>query len=211
MDDSSYPQFCGFTPLVNQLEYSDSGPGPTDAPEMYSTEGDSYLVVVSDGQDEGCFSGDPVAALAEHTRNILADHGIRSFAIGITDVTVGELADELNAIASSGGTAFTSFLPADDGPALAAALESIASSVITCVYVLDALDPTADPELVNFYLPDGSVIPMDEDCTETTGAGWHWTDATHTAVEFCGDYCTRIKSGEITGITATFGCSTIVY
>ncbi|MBI5503071.1 MAG: hypothetical protein HY907_22690, partial [Deltaproteobacteria bacterium] len=92
---------------------------------------------------------------------------------------------------------------------LAAALESIASSVITCDYVLDDPGPSADPDQVNFYLDD-VVVPMDEGCTEDTGDGWHWLDPEHTTVEFCGDYCARIRAGTIGTISATFGCPTIL-
>jgi hypothetical protein len=208
MNDSRYPQFCTFTPLANQLAYYATGPGPTEAPEIYATDGDNYLLVVSDGEDEGCFSGDPVSSLAASTRTILETHRIKSFAIGFGS-TSGTLASELNAIASNGGTTFTTFLHAEDGPGLAAALESIASSVITCDYVLDAVEPTADPEVVNFYV-DGTVVPMDASCTETSGNGWHWLDDAHTTVEFCGDYCTQIRGGTVGTITATFGCPTIL-
>jgi hypothetical protein len=208
MNDPAYPQFCTFTPLVNQLAYYDTGPGATEAPEIYADDSDNYLVVVSDGEDTGCFDGDPVSALRTHTASILSTHDIKSIAIGFGS-TSGEMAAELNAIAGAGGTAYTTFLEAEDGAALAAALESIASSVITCRYVLDAVEPTADPEQVNFYL-DGEVVRMDPACTETTGEGWHWADAEHTTVEFCGPHCTAIRGGTIGTITATFGCPTIL-
>lgn len=207
MNDSSYPQFCTFTPLVDAMEYYDTGPGATDAPEMYLDDGDNYLVVISDGEDEGCFSGDPTSALATHTTNIHDDHGIKSFAIGFGS-TSGTMAAELNAIASNGGTAFTTFLPAEDGAALEAALDSIASTVITCTYTLDDPGPSADPTKVNFYI-DGVVVPMDEDCTEDSGSGWHWIEE-YTVVEFCGDICDAIKSGEFETISATWGCPTIL-
>ncbi len=208
MHDSDYPQFCTFTPLVNQMQYYATGPGPTDAPEMYSEEGSSYLVVISDGEDTGCYSGSPTSALADATSTILDTHGIRSFAIGFGS-TSGEMAAELNAIASNGGTSFTTFLHAEDGAALEAALEDIASDVLTCRYVIDSVAPSADPELVNFYI-DGIIVPFDEGCTETTGSGWHWFDAGHTTVEFCGEFCTDIKAGDVETIGATFGCDSFI-
>jgi hypothetical protein len=208
MNDPQYPQLCTFTPLVDQMAYYDAGPGPTDAPEIYDPDGSNYLVVISDGEDEGCFDGDPASSLAAHTSSILATHDIRSFAIGFGS-TSGTLAAELNAIAANGGTSFTTFLHAEDGPSLAAALESIASTVITCDYVLDDVSPSADPDKVNFYL-DGVVVPMDEGCSEDSGTGWHWVDDEHTTVEFCGDKCAAIKNGEIGSISATFGCPTIL-
>jgi len=209
MSDTRYPQFCTNTPLVNQLEYYDTGDGATTAPVLYSDDGDNYLLVVSDGEDAHCFEGDPVSALATHVESIRTNHNIRSFAIGITGTTSGPLADEPNAIASHGGTAFTTFLRADDAAGLATAFDSIASSVITCTYVLDDPGPSADPNLVNFYL-DGEAVHRDPDCTEDAGAGWDWVDPEHTTVRFCGDYCARIRAGTIGVISATFGCETIL-
>ena len=209
MNDAVYPHFCANTPLVNQIAYYDTGEGPTAAPQLYDDEGDNYLLVVSDGEDANCFEGDPVSALASHVESIRTTHDIRSFAIGITGTTTGTLADQLNAIASHGGTAFTTFLPADDEAALTAALDSIASSVITCEYVLDDPGPMADPDHVNFRL-DGELVYRDPDCTEDAGAGWDWVDAAHTTVRFCGDYCARIRTGTIGEISALFGCATII-
>jgi hypothetical protein len=209
MRDPAFPQRCTNTPLVNQIEYYDTGEGSTAAPQLYDAEGDNYLLVVSDGEDANCFEGEPVSALATHVESIRTTHDIRSFAIGITGTTTGLLADELNAIASHGGTAFTTFLRADDEAGLTAALDSIASSVITCEYVLDDPRPGADPNHVNFYLDDVTV-PRDADCTEDAGAGWDWVDPEHTTVRFCGDFCARIRSGTIGEISATFGCETII-
>jgi len=206
MNDPDYPNTCGNTPLVNQLEYYATGPGQTDAPEMYLVDGTNYLVVISDGEDHGCFEGDPVASLTALTAQNLADHDLRSIAIGFGS-TSGELAAELNAIASNGGTSYSEFLLAEDGVALEAALTEIANTVTTCRFVIDDVEPSADPDLVNFYV-DGVIVPMDEDCTETSGAGWHWVDDEHTTVEFCGDYCTNIKGGLVESISATFGCTT---
>jgi hypothetical protein len=208
MRDPQYPQFCTFTPLVNQMGYYDTGEGETAAPELYRPDGDNYLVVISDGEDEGCFDGDAVGALASHTTSIRETHGIRSFAIGFGSAS-GGMPAQLNAIAANGGTEFTTFLPATDGPALAEALERIAASVVTCTWVIDDVAPSADPTQVNFYVGDDP-IPMDEDCTADAGHGWHWVDAEHTTVEFCGDVCEGIRDGTLGTIHATFGCPTVI-
>jgi len=205
MNNPDYPQFCTSTPLVNQMEYYDTGAGPTESPDVYMDDGQNYLLVVSDGYDENCFSGDPVSALTTHTRSIRDTHGIRSFAIGYHDIT-SEMEAQLNAIASNGGTSYTSYIPATDGPALEAALTEIMGTVITCVYVLEDPGPIADHTNVNFY--DGpDIIYMDPDCTETSGDGWHWL-VEYTTVEFCGPTCEAIKSGEISSLRATWGCPT---
>jgi hypothetical protein len=190
------------------MEYYATGQGPVGAPALYIAEGDSYLVVISDGQDEGCFDGDPESALADLAQQLVDERDIRSFAIGFGDTT-GAMADQLDAIAAHGGTSFDTFLHAEDGAALGAALEDIAGVVNTCRYVIDDVDPSANPELVNFYV-EGEVVPMDPDCTETTGTGWHWYDDAHETVEFCGDLCADIKSGSVESISATFGCATFI-
>jgi hypothetical protein len=207
MNDSFYPPVCSNTPLVDQMAYYATGDGPVAVPELYGDDGSNYLVVISDGEDT-CSSGSPASQLGDYTTQILDEHGIKSFAIGFGS-TSGGMASQLNAIASNGGTAYTSFLPAEDGAALEAALDDIASDVLTCRYVIDAVAPSADPELVNFYIND-EIVPYDEDCTETTGSGWHWYDDAHTTVEFCGDYCALIKDGEADSISATFGCSSFI-
>jgi len=214
MNDPDYPQVCTFTPLVNQMAYYDTGPGETEAPEIYDPGSNNYLIVISDGEDEGCYDGSPSSALADHTSSILDEHGIKSIAIGFGS-TSGSMSSELNAIASNGGTPYTTFLEAEDGGALEAALVDIASTVATCVYVLDDPGEGADETNVNFYVNDGSggdpvVIPRDEGCTEDSGAGWDWVGDDYTTVVFCGDYCASILDGTIGDITATFGCPTIL-
>jgi hypothetical protein len=209
MTDAFYPPPCTNTPLVDQMAYYATGPAAAGAPQLFLEEGSNYLVVISDGEDT-CYDGSAASALSTLTTQILTDHGIKSFAIGFGS-TSGDMAAQLNAIASSGGTSFSTFLHADDGAELEAALAEIASDVLTCRYVIDDLAPSADPELVNFY--EAGVtdpIPYDEGCTETTGSGWHWFDTDHTTVEFCGDYCARIKDGTLTEISATFGCETFI-
>jgi hypothetical protein len=148
-----------------------------------------------------------VGSLASHTTSIRETHGIKSFAIGFGG-TGGTMASELNAIASNGGTSFTTYLEADDGAALAAALESIASTVITCVYELDDPGPMADPTNVNFYI-DGEVVPMNPGCTEDSEYGWDWV-VEYSEVRFCGETCDDIKSGSFESITAKWGCPTIL-
>ena len=55
---------------------------------------------------------------------------------------------------------------------------------------------------------DNEVVPYDEECAE--GIGWTWTDATHTAVEFCEEACAELQGGEVETISALFGCPTQV-
>jgi hypothetical protein len=198
------------TPLLRQMEYY-LADHSAEMPEFYSGDGSSYLVVVSDGEDTCDVTGDPpdptdvIIQLGNVTADILTTHNIRTFSIGFGH-TSGDLADELNAIASNGGTPFTEFFPVDAAGALEAAFEDISSSIATCVYDIEEPSATADPEEVNFYF-DGDVVGYDDTCTD----GWHWTDDTHLQVEFCGLTCDRLSDGDVENIEARFGCATIVW
>jgi hypothetical protein len=197
------PMHCG---MANFLD-------PAYAPSFTDPQADSYLLVVSDGVDncgEGCCaqifnpechaSEDEFADLTEQ----LVDAGMGVFVIGFGD---GVDEGQLNAIASHGGTSFTSFFDANDEASLQDALETIAASVVSCVYNIDEPDASADPDNVNFYF-DGEVVPYDEDCEE--GIGWTWVDEEHTQVEFCEEACLQLQNDEVETISAKFGCPTVV-
>lgn len=180
--------------------------------DFYIGDGNSYLVVVSDGDDtcegEDVSVGSIVTDLGTLARGLVDTYNIRSFAIGFGD-TSGDMASELNAIASNGGTDFASFFPVDEPGELQAAFDAISTSIASCVYDIDEPDATADPEAVNFLFDD-VIIGYDVLCEN----GWHWTDAStdeHPQVEFCGDACRRISEGEVSEIQARFGCATIVW
>jgi hypothetical protein len=203
-DGAATPMFCGMA------DFLDTGY----AASFTDAQADSYLLVVSDGADncgEGCCTTlNPFAhpecwategEFVTMTQQ-LVDAGIRVFVIGF-----GEGVDEsqLNAIAQSGGTDFTTFFDANDSQSLQDALEIIAASVVTCVYNIDSPDASADPDNVNFFF-DGEVVLYDEGCAE--GIGWTWVDEDHTQVEFCQGPCAELQGGTVTTISAKFGCPT---
>jgi hypothetical protein len=131
--------------------------------------------------------------------------------LGIKVIVIGFNVDmstaQLDAIAANGGTTFTTHLDASDGPTLEAALNTIGTSIISCVFNIGSPDATANPDLVNFYFDD-TLIPMDDDCS--SGSGWRWANADHTQVEFCPDSCQQLKDDLVTEIRATFGCNTVI-
>ncbi|MBI5490845.1 MAG: hypothetical protein HY905_26160 [Deltaproteobacteria bacterium] len=198
------------TPLLRQMQwYRDTGPSVI--PDFYADDGNSYIVVVSDGEDTCDAEGDPpdpapvISGLVAATTSIRTTHGIKSFAIGFGD-TSGSMADELNAIAANGGSAFTTFFPIDDPTAIIDAFDSISSEIVSCVYDVGEPSATSDPDAVNFYF-DGDVVGYDDTCTD----GWRWADAEHLRVEFCGATCDALKAGEVASIQARFGCATILW
>ena len=110
------------------------------APIFLNGEAQSYLVIISDGEDTcggetipidlglGIPIELPVAATTEQltdvTSELLINHDIKTIVIGFGD---GINSDQLNAIAAQGGTEFTEYLNASNGDELADALKSIAS------------------------------------------------------------------------------------
>ncbi len=196
----------GLTPLWCGMNNFNS---PTYAPLFTDPVVESYLVVVSDGQDScgtTCpHSGGSVteAELRQVTQQLLAA-GIKTVVIGFGS---GVDPDQLNGIAEEGGTPWNTYFTASDQLSLENAFDQIAASVIGCTYDIDEPSAEANPDEVNFYFDD-VVLAYDEDCQ--TGAGWTWVDAEHTQVEFCDQACTDLKAGNVSEISARFGCPTVI-
>jgi hypothetical protein len=127
--------------------------------------------------------------------------GIKVYVVGIA---ASEWRDVLDTMARRGGTG--SAILADDPATIEAAFAEIAGSVISCDYEIGEPDPSADPNLINFYF-DGVAVPFDNDgeCDD----GWAWSDDAHTRMRFCGSYCERLARGMVGTANATYGCPTI--
>ncbi len=197
--DGSTPLYCALKKFTN-LSY---------APEFLSAGATSYLLVVTDGEDtcgSQCsppFSSSATAAELSDITTQLCSSGVQTFAVGFGN---GVSPAQLNAIAKNGCTGMTSYLIANNQAELEQALDSLASSVASCIYELGEVDEDADPEETNFYF-DGDQIGYDENCAQDTG--WTWTDDTYTKVEFCKESCDKLQDGLVSNISATFGCPTI--
>jgi len=174
---------------------------PDYAPGCTESEYAEYILLVADGEDS-C-SSVTAGDFAELTQELVLS-GIKVIVVGFNVVWDAE---QLNAIAANGGTAFTTYLDADDEPSLDAALAAIAVSIDSCFFFIDSAAASAHPELVNCYF-DGALLYMDEDCS--SGSGWRWADEEHTQIEFCPDSCALLGAGEVDEITATYGCDTVV-
>ncbi len=184
---------------------------PDYAPLFTDDTYESYLLVVSDGQDT-CGTQDGGGGfvmpedLTEVTTQLLNEQGIMSFVIGFGS---GADPDQLNAIAAAGGTEFTEFIPADDQQSLEEALETLIISIVACVYQMEEPDGyMVDPDKVNLYFNDDDTpIPYDEDCA--AGEGWQWVDFDQFIFEFCEDACEDLQEG-VEKIRAEFGCDQVV-
>lgn len=116
------------TPLVEQMRYYNQDLS-ADMPYFYSGDGNSYLVIISDGEDTCEDTSETpdypaiIDELASVTSSIYTNYGIKSIAIGFSD-TSSNLASELNAIAANGGTGHTTFFPITESGGLRSALDT---------------------------------------------------------------------------------------
>jgi hypothetical protein len=193
------------TPLFMALEnYTDA----THAPIFFNPDARRFLIVVSDGMDScGNDTGRNITnqQLSDLTTQIVDEQGLGVFVIGFGS---GADPDQLNAIASVGNTEFTEYLDAQDAASLEEALNTVAESVVGCVFELGDYDPdVVDTNTVNFYF-DGVGIPQDPDCAQNMG--WTWLDDARTQVEFCEDACEWLRSGDVDTISAEAGCTPLI-
>jgi hypothetical protein len=127
MNLSYLPGTFTSTPLVAQMQYYNQDLSE-DMPGFYSGDGNSYLVVISDGEDTCDESSENIPAIVAElsgiTSSINTNYGIKTIAVGFSD-TSGNTADELNAIAANGGTEYTTFFPITESGSLRTALNTI--------------------------------------------------------------------------------------
>ena len=205
------PLSFGLTPIVDQMRYY-LADHSAEMPAFYSNDGNSYLVIATDGQDtcEGD-RDDPdnvrrvTSELEEVTSDLVGTWGIRSIAVGFGGL-FREIPDQLNAIAANGDTEFDSFFSVYRDGAFYAALDTIISSIGSCLYNIDDPDAVAHPDAVNFFF-DGEIVGNDASCRD----GWRWVDSSHNQVEFCGASCACLREGEVMDVEGRFGCPTVIW
>ncbi|MCP4599701.1 MAG: VWA domain-containing protein [Proteobacteria bacterium] len=201
------PVPAGATPLCSAIKRFNTNLFPNYAINFASKDADSYLLIVSDGDDtcggdNNCGDGEASAQnLGDATAEVFADD-IKTYIIGFGMDTSAQL----DAIAQAGGTGRDSFIPASNQQELQDALDAIVASVTTCKYDVDHPDG-ADLDKVNFYFDDVGII-YNEDCSNPAVAndeGWTWVDqTTKDAVRFCDGTCDKLEND--TDVKVEFGC-----
>ena len=209
---------CGGTPIAMSLEA-----GGRYLRDLTPTTGHPpYIVLATDGAPNcnggldgtTCTCTAPTGGCDPNIYNCLDDArtfsvidslheaGIRVFVIGIN---TSAWVETLNSMAARGGTG--SAIMADDLETIVGALTEVTGAAASCEFELGSPDPSADPDLVNFYF-DGEPVPLDDD--GTCDNGWSWVDEAHTRVRFCGTYCEQLRSHTVAEVRATYGCPTII-
>ena len=204
---------CGSTPTTQTLINAHAYLGAT------ATGHTQYILLATDGvpncnssldpdtcvcldTESGC-EGRPEACLDDEAcyaalDDLLAD-GIKTYVIGM-GAWLGGDAEIMDEMARRGGTEH--FYPAEAPAELLAVFDDIMSTVVvSCRFDLNPSE-FADPTKVNFYI-DGEIVPRDT----THMSGWDYVD--EDTIEFYGTWCDRIMSGDISGVTATYGCPTM--
>ena len=193
------------TPLIDSLTRYTYNPGRIGEDDVSGS-----LVVISDGADSascspGITTADKPGLLAAATAAIVADYGIKVFAIGFGGVGTNGAA-QLDAIATNGGTGLTEHYEADNQQELEALFGQISSLVSSCVFDVPHAGNDVDYDKVNFYF-DGEVIPRDTTHTN----GWDWVNpVSKTQVEFYGTACAALQGGDVADVLVEFGCEPIV-
>jgi len=139
---------------------------------------------------------DSIAAVQEYEAA-----GIDTYVVGMPGSEA--YASLLNQLAIAGNTArpgSTQYYAVSDTNALSDALRGIGAQVaISCDLPL-AQAPT-NPELVNVYF-DNQLVP------QNTKNGWHY--AADAAIQFQGDACNELGSGDVLNVQVLSGCPTVV-
>lgn len=146
---------------------------------------------------------------ADATREVIADlatTGVKTFVFGAPGV--GPYADDLNALATAGGTAREDAKPGEplyyaatsvSQDAFVAALGAVAAKVLdSCVITLEEVP---DDRGITNVLLDGALVPQDP------VDGWSWTSDGR--IELHGASCAKVKAGEITNVKVAVGCRTV--
>lgn len=195
------------------------------APLFTQLANESYLVVISDGSDTCGVDGQTMNSQLEDdlydiTTQLLEQQLIRTFVIGFGEADIyGETGglnpEQLNAIASVGGTPYTTYINAQNGEALQTALRDIAESVhISCAFEVGEYDSKeVNMDLVNIYFDktidaNGQVtgaIGRDDDCA--AGQGWTFVDEEKTIIRFCEEACDQLQQQSIEEISIEIMCS----
>jgi hypothetical protein len=179
---------CSFrTPTAENLEALVGYAG------LQDTSRGNYVLLVTDGQST---CADPVAQVTA-LRNQIPE--VKTFVVGFGN---GVDADELNAMATAGGTAIAGGPPyyyvASDAASLAEAFATIAGTVLSCSYTLS----DAPPDVSALYVyQDGVSVPHDP----TQMNGWDYDPATN-QVTFYGASCAGLQSGDVQDLAIVYGC-----
>jgi hypothetical protein len=164
---------------------------------------------------EGCTNNDIPHVAAVANAAFTGSPSIPTYVIG-----VGPDLQNLDAIASAGGTGKSMIVPVSNptqtNGAFEAALNSIRSASLSCQFPIPKPPngETINPNAVNVVLVDGkgqqTVLAYSADCSNANG--WHYDNAANpTSVALCASACASARGDAGGKVTLAFGCYTTGY
>jgi hypothetical protein len=183
---------CGVDACIPNIEHESLGSGDCDAafnccdPKKVGEAGVGY-----------CVDADATeAAVADYEKA-----GVDTYVVGMPGSEAYQ--ELLGRLAIAGNTArsgATPYYAVSDTNQLSEALRSIGAHVaITCD--LPLADTPDDPDLVNVYFDDRVVPASSKD-------GWHYTG--EKSIQFTGEACDELSSGNVLNVQVLAGCPTLV-
>jgi hypothetical protein len=183
----------------------------------------TVVVLVTDGDPGFGINGQYAAGCANHAiahvaataqAAAQASSPILTYVIG-----VGLDVQNLDAIATGGGTGKAIMVPVSDPTQTKTAFENALNAIRTQAMSCDfALPPPPDGKqldtnAVNVIYTNGSgtetVLTYSADCS--TGAGWHYDNpSAPTKVQLCASTCNTVEADRAGKLTIAFGCKTVV-
>jgi hypothetical protein len=198
----------GLSPVVAVMESVAAAPGKVADPAVVGA-----VVLLSDGGDNcsGVAQSQIVTRLGTAAKK-LADAGVKVYAIryGSTEGETPEQAEQLNAIATQGGTAQSgsvAYIDAKTQDQLSAALAAISDRLASCSFKLNEPATKVDKNRTNLFL-NGEQIGFD--AMGLKQDGWAWVDPEQTTVELYGEACTSFKTSRQTRVAVEFGCEPVI-
>jgi hypothetical protein len=168
------------------------------------------VVLVTDGEPTAC--DDNIGNIANFASTALDDHGIRTYAIGLT----GSREGDMNEIARAGGTEGGIFIGdgTDTGAQLRDALAQIRGEVASCdLQMPEPAGGVVDPKKVNvaLSLASGDVdlgqVEGSGDCADL--AGWYYdNNSSPTRILLCPATCDAVQTDPVSRIDIVLGCAT---
>jgi hypothetical protein len=100
----------------------------------------------------------------------------------------------------------------DFASALVDTIGTIAGGIVSCTYTVPASsDPNqlVVPSKTNMVYDDGAgnKYLVQQNTNASCDVGWHFTDATNTAIEICSTTCAQLQANSKASLNLTFGCT----
>lgn len=178
------------------------------------------------GEDEGV----PDAEVAELAIQEVADIAglavldeapVRTFVIGVFQPGDGLSINNVNRIASAGGTEQAVFIDTSGAveEQFLEALRGVQTQTLACEFQIPESDEQLDYFTVNLQFDDGTgprqlgFVPSADDCAGNPGS-WHYDVHPNvgrpSAIEVCPDVCTEFDAATQGSISVQLGCETII-